>query len=220
MVELVTVNGIIIKRLPVGEYDWLVTILTSERGKITAFAKGARRPGNQLSGVVEPFCFGCFKLYVGRSSYNIQEANITNYFEVFRKDFNASMYGMFLMEIADYYTLENNDEKDMLNLLYISLRALERENIDNKLVRCVYEIKALMIFGEYPGIPTDRNYLESTAYTLDYLWRSPIEKLYTFKVTGEVLTELVHICDIYRKRFTDRNLNSLEMIDMVENSSV
>ena len=216
MAIFVTVNGIVLKRIPVGEMDLLVTILTSERGKITAFAKGARRPGNQLSGVVEPFCFGCFKLFEGRNSYNIQEANISNYFEYFRRDFNASMYGTFLMEIADYYTRENNDEKDILNLLYMSLRALELDSIDNRLIRCVFEIRALMIFGEYPGVPTDRSYLESTVYTMDYIWKSPLEKLYTFKVKEDVQLELMHICEVFRKRFIDRNLNSLEMIEMLE----
>ena len=216
MVDLVSVNGMIIKRQPVAEYDWVVTILTSERGKITAFAKGARRPGNQLSGVVEPFCFGQFKLYAGKTSYNIQEAKISNYFESFRQDFNGSMYGMFFMELADYYTRENSDEREPLKLLYQSLRALESDTFDNRFVRCIYEIKALAINGEYPGVPNDRKYQDSTTYTLNYIAAMPVEKLYTFKVTDEVLLELDHICDIYRKRFIDRNINSLDMVRMIE----
>ncbi len=217
MVDLTSVNGMIIKRQPVGDYDWVVTILTSERGKITAFAKGARRPGNQLSGVVEPFCFGEFKLYRGKSSYNIQEAHISNYFASFRQDFNASMYGMFFLEIADYYTRENNDEKDILKLLYQSLRALESDSFDNKLVRCVFELKTLVIEGEFPGVPDDRKYEDSTAYTLRFIYETGVEKLYSFKVTDDVLTELEHICELYRKRFIDRKLNSLDMVRMIEN---
>ena len=220
MVDLASVNGMIIKRQPVGEYDWVVTILTSERGKITAFAKGGRRPGNSLSGVVEPFCFGEFRLFQGRNSYTIQEAHISNYFAFFRKDFNASMYGMFFLEISDYYTRENNDEKEILKLLYQSLRALESDIFDNRLVRCIYELKALAVEGEFPGVPDDRKYEESTVYTLKFIYESSIEKLYSFKVTADVLNELDHICDIYRKRFIDRRLNSLEMIRMVESESV
>ncbi len=216
MVELATVNGMIIKRAPVAEYDWVVTILTSERGKITAFAKGARRPGNQLSGVVEPFCFGQFKLYEGKNSYTVQEAHISNYFETFRQNFDASMYGMFFMELADYYTRENNDEREVLKLLYRSLQALESDTFDNKFVRCIYEIKALAINGEFPGTPTDRKYLDSTTYTLNFIFQTPSEKLFSFKVTDEVLTELDHITDVYRKSFIDRRLNSLDMVMMVE----
>ena len=218
MVELTTVNGMIIKRAPVGDYDFVVTVLTSERGKISAFAKGSRRPGNHLAGVVEPFCFGEFSLYEGRTSYTIQEAKITNYFEHFRNDFNGSMYGMFFLEIADYYTRENNDERELLKLLYQSLRALESDNFDNRLVRCIFEIKSLVINGEFPGIPTDRKYSGSTAYTLEFIRTSTVEKLYSFAVTAEVLNELLHICDIYRKRFIDRNLKSYEMVKMIEDN--
>ena len=215
MVELTTVNGMIIKRSPVGEYDFVVTILTSERGKITAFAKGSRRPGNHLAGSVEPFCFGEFSLYVGRTSYNIQQVNILNYFEYFRQDFTGSLYGMYFLELADYYTRENNDERQVLKLLYQSLRALESDKLDNRLVKCVYEIKSLVINGEFPGIPTDRPYDRSTAYTLEYIRTATVEKLFTFAVTEEVLLELEHICDIFRKRFIDRKLNSLEMLSTI-----
>lgn len=216
MFDKTAVNGMIIKRAPVGEYDWVVTILTSERGKITAFAKGSRRPGNILSGVVEPFCFGEFTIFQGKSSYTIQEAKIANYFEHFRQDFNGSMYGMFFLELADYYTRENNDEREILKLLYQSLRALESDAYENRLVRCIYEIKTLVIEGEFPGVPDDRKYLDSTVYALKYIYESSIGKLYSFKVTKDVLNELDHITELYRKRFIDRRLNSLEMLRMVE----
>ncbi len=81
MEDLVTVRGIVLKHSPSGDYDWVVTIFTADRGKITAFARGARKPGNKLCGTVEPFCFGTFKLFASRSAYNIMEADIENYFE-------------------------------------------------------------------------------------------------------------------------------------------
>ena len=49
------VTGMILKRRPVGEYDFVVTILTMERGKITAFARSARKPEAKLSCNVELF---------------------------------------------------------------------------------------------------------------------------------------------------------------------
>lgn len=216
MMELTTVKGIVIKRNPVSEYDQLVTILTADRGKITAFAKGARRPGNHLSGAVEPFCFGEFRLFTGRTSYNIQEAVISNFFESFRQDLDGAMYGTYFMELADYYARENNNEYDLLKLLYQSLRALENSNFDNRLVRCIYEIKTLQIEGEFPGLPTDRAYENSTKYAVDFIAGTKVEKLYTFKVTDDVLLELMHITDIYRKHFIDRKLKSMEMIEMIE----
>ncbi len=213
MQEFVEVTGMILKTEPVGEYDRRVVILTDQRGKISAFAKGARRQTSRLMAATNPFSFGRFKLYEGRSSYNIMEANIRNYFEELREDFVGAYYGMYFLEVADYYTRENNDELMMLKLLYQSLRALLHKKIPNTLVRCVYEIKAIAVNGEYPGVPAGGNYQESTLYALEYIERSAIEKLYTFVVTPAVLKELqeisVHLCH----RFMDRKFKSLEILE-------
>ena len=212
MQDLCSVTGLILKAEPFGEYDRRVVMLTRERGKIAAFAKGARRQGSRLLASTNPFCFGEFRLYEGRTSYSISEASIQNYFAPLREDFENACYGMYFLEVMDYYTRENNDEKEMLKLLYPSLRALCHKNLDNRLVRYIFEIKALAINGEYPGLPKDKSYEESTAYAAAFIVGTPVEKLYTFTVTEKVLKELQEITDEFRKRFIDRNFKSLEIL--------
>lgn len=212
MQDAVTVTGLILKQTPIGEYDRRICLLTKERGKISAFAKGSRKPGNRLAAATNPFSFGTFKLYEGRSSYNVQEAEIQNFFEGLRTDFEAAYYGMYFCEVADYYTRENNDERDMLKLLYQSLRALGVPSLSHELVRCIFEIKTIAVNGEFPGVPVDTSLLDSTLYTIQYVAESSIEKLYTFTVSPEVLEELRSLCDGYRRRFMDREFKSLEII--------
>ena len=67
-------------------------------------------------------------------------------------DFNAAYYGFYFLEFADYYCQENNDETEMLKLLYQTLRALESPAFSNRLVRCIYELRTLTINGEAPNV--------------------------------------------------------------------
>lgn len=213
MQEFTEITGMVLKAEPIGEYDRRVVILTKEKGKISAFAKGARRPNSRLLAATNPFSFGTFKLYVGRSSYNIMDVSISNYFEGLREDFEGAYYGMYFLEIMDYYTRENNDEKEMLKLLYQSLRALMHKSLGNSLVRYIFEMKAMVLNGEFPGMPTEGVWEDSTRYAVSYIMNSSIEKLYTFTVTPAVLAQMKKIADDYRRRFIDRTFKSLEIVD-------
>lgn len=212
MQEFTCVTGMILKQMPVGEYDRRICLLTKEKGKISAFARGARRPGNRLAAATNPFSFGLFKLYAGRDSYTLAEADISNFFSELMTDYEGAYYGIYFAEVADYYTRENNDEREMLKLLYQSIRALCAPALPNKLIKCIFEIKAIVVNGEYPGVPQDRKLEESTVYALHYIAESSIEKLYTFTVKDSVLRELCEIAEEYRKRFTDREFKSLEIL--------
>lgn len=245
MSQKITVTGMILSATPIGEYDKRVVILTKERGKISAFAKGARRQNSALMGMTNPFSFGEFLLYEGRSSYNLMQANISNYFMELSTDFEGAYYGFYFMEFADYYTREYNDEKQMLKLLYQSLRALSSNKIPRELVRCVFELKAMVINGEYPDVfrctncgATDRGVVfssrnrglvceeckslakdgirinNSTLYTLQYIISSPVEKLYNFTVSEEVLGQLKKIMKQYIGLYVDKTFKSLEILEM------
>jgi len=147
-----TVTGMVLSATPVGDFDKRLVILTREKGKISAFAKGARRPNSALLACSEPFSFGEFSLYIGRSSYSVQTAEISNYFPELRTDFEGLCYGLYFCEFADYIAKENNDEKGVLKLLYQTLRALTKKTIEFPLIRAVFELKMFALNGEAPQV--------------------------------------------------------------------
>ncbi len=148
----ITVTGMVLSTAPIGEYDRRVVILTREEGKISAFAKGARKPNSPVAGAVNPLSFGEFVLFVGRSSYTIRSANISNYFAELRQDMMGACYGFYFLEFTNYYTREANDEREMLKLLYQTMKALANEKLPNRLIRRIFELRALYINGTGPQV--------------------------------------------------------------------
>ena len=104
---------------------------------------------------------------------------------------------------------EGNDEREMMKLLYQSLRALSAASLPNPLVRSVFECRTMAVNGEFPGEFTRESLLEilgaepedSTLYALRYITSSPVEKLYTFNVADTVLFQLQAVALRYMKRF-------------------
>lgn len=211
-----TVTGMVLSAAPVGDYDKLVVLLTRERGKIRAFARGARRPGSALMAAANAFAFGEFQIYEGRTSYTMSQASIQNYFGELMTDFEGACYGQYFLEFADYYTRENADGSDFLKLAYQSLRALLVPSLPRKLVRYIYELKAMTYSGECPQTFeqfSDWNLNPSTEYALQYVVAASMEKLYTFLLTEEVFAEFARVVTWLRKHYVEHRFKSLEILE-------
>ena len=255
MGQSVVVTGMVLTTMPISEYDKRITILTKERGKICAFARGARRPNSQLLAATNPFSFGEFELFEGKSSYNVSKANIHNYFRELTMDVEAAYMGFYFLEFAEYFCQENNDEKEMLKLLYQSLRALESPAFSKGLVRAIFELKAMVINGEGPNMfrcmhchkTEELNFFsvkrggifcpacvklirgmsqgehvsvkefvkifESTRYAMQYIISTPVEKLFSFQLSEEVLEELQRIMKDYLHTYVRHTFKSLQIIE-------
>ena len=214
MREQVSAAGMVLKSSPVGEYDRRLVILTREFGKITAFARGARRPGNSLMAVSNPFVFGKFLLYEGRDAYTLAGAEVKNYFIEIAGDVEAACYGSYFLEFADYYGREGIEAEETLKLLYQSMRALLNEKLPNRLVKAVFELKLMEINGEYFE-ELSGNLDPSTRYAWEFVLASPVEKLYTFALSDQVLLEFSRCVEENKRRFVDKTFHSLDILQVL-----
>lgn len=245
MAGSVLVTGMILSAQPVGEYDRRLVLLTRELGKISAFARGVRRPTVSMSGSCQPFAFGKFTVYEGRDSYTVENAEISQFFAELRSDLNALYYGIYFCEFVEALTREGLEATKELKVLYRSLGALSKESIGKRLVRSVFELKELSVTGISPQVEecvhcrSKENLVwfhakeggcvcsrcvggygmlpvsQSTLYTMRYILATPIESLYTFTVKPEILQELSGILDSFVAIHVGRRFKSLEMLETI-----
>lgn len=148
MRETVTVTGMIIQSSPIKEYDRRVEVLTKEMGRISAFAKGARRPNSALCACTVLFTFGEFQIYEGRSSYTLVSGTIRNQFGDLAEDYDALCYCSYFAEMARYFTRENLEAAQELLLIYVTMRAVMAGKQPLPLIRVVYELRLMQLEGE------------------------------------------------------------------------
>lgn len=175
-----------------------------------------------LVGTTGPFLFGTFTLYEGRSSYTLQQAEIQNYFGELRTDIEAVTYGFYFLEFAEYCTRENNDETEILKLLYQTMRIVVKRSISLPLIRCIFELKMICLEGEAPqafacaGQAADvLPFGQSALYALQFIEGTPVEKLYTFTVSDDVLAQLKKAAKRCVDVYIGHTFRSLEMLEMI-----
>ena len=215
----ISVTGIVIKAEPIGEYDRRVVLLTKEKGKITAFARGAMRANNRFVASTNPFTFGIFELYAGANSYSLSKVEVKEYFEPFRTNLDLTFYGTYFLEIADYYGRENADNIGLMRLLYKALLLLCDPAYDNDFVKTVFEMKAIMLEGEFPEIPEDADLPDGGRKAVSYVYSAKPENAFSFNISDETFEKLKKQTRIICSNTFDREFASLAMIEFAQNTS-
>lgn len=209
----ITTTGMVLSTMPIGEYDRRVEILSSDLGRISAFARGARKPGSSLVSCTRVFAFGQFRLNQGRSSYNVKSAAIKDYFEQLAADMDLACYGFYFLEVSQYFTRENIESTQMLKLLYYSLKALESGKINNRLVRSIFELKTLAVNGLCPDFhPFEGTASPGVRKAYEHVRLSPVEKLFSFVLADHVQEEFENIVRMLMSRSVDRKFRSLDLL--------
>jgi DNA repair protein RecO (recombination protein O) len=165
--------------------------------------------------VTSTFAFAVFHLREGRSAYNLREAELIAYFDRLREDLESVCYASYFAEFAGYYSKENLTDSALLNLLYKTFQALEKKQISNQLIRAVYELKLMVINGEYSALPPISTG-DAATYAWDYVVQASIDKLYTFDLQKRALSEFIEAVSFLQRQIVDRQFHSLDILEQMQ----
>ena len=173
------VKGIVLACFPQGEYGKRIVLLSDMLGKITVFASGAAKQTSKIIGAVRPMTAAEFSLGEGRGAKSIHGVNVIDAFDEVSMDPETAFYGMYFLELTDYFGTEGMAEEDakrMLNLLFLALAALRRKELSPELVRRMFELRMLVHEGLYTETAG------TAVAAAEALWRyciaAPLSKLF------------------------------------------
>ena len=210
--NLIKLNGIIIKETDYNEYDKLLTILTREKGKISTYAFNVRRSNSKNIGKVKLFALGTFELRENNESYTLENIIIKDDFSDLTKDYENVCYASYFIELANYFSYENIESEDVIDLLYFALKSLIKGIMDKKLIRRVYELKLLKYQGEYKDSHSLLDKNETLKYTWDFVINSMPQKLFTFKLSDEAFKKFSDEVELEMRDKVNKKFKSLNDI--------
>lgn len=145
------ITAVVLKRTDVGEADRLLTLLTLQRGKMRAVAKGARKPSSRKTGHVE--LFNCVELQVAatRDIGIITQAQTLEPFLRLRDDLDRLSYAYYFAEIADRFVEEEIEHSEMYELMLDALHWLETTTHLSRTAR-YFEMQMLDALGYRPQL--------------------------------------------------------------------
>ncbi|HEY6793680.1 MAG TPA: DNA repair protein RecO [Kineosporiaceae bacterium] len=146
-------EAVVLRTQKLGEADRIITMLTRERGKVRAVAKGVRKTTSRLGSRVEPFMVIDVQLYEGRSLDTVtQVETIGAYGLQIVADYGRYTAGTAMLETTD--RLVDNEREPALQLFLLlagALRTLAHGTHAPGLVLDAYLLRALAVAGWAPS---------------------------------------------------------------------
>ncbi|MCC7162736.1 MAG: DNA repair protein RecO [Anaerolineae bacterium] len=145
------VTAIVLKRSDVGEADRLLTLLTLQRGKLRAVAKGARKPSARKTGHVELFNCVELQIAVAREIDIVTQAQTLEPFLRLRDDLDRLSYGYYFVELVDRFVEEEIEHREVYELMLDALQWLVATRHLSRTAR-FFEMQLLDVLGYRPQL--------------------------------------------------------------------
>lgn len=146
-------EGVVIRTHKLGEADRIVTLLTRDRGRVRAVARGVRRTSSGFGARLEPLGHVDVQFFTGRGLETItQVESLHSYGSALAADYGRWTAGQAMAEAAEKLTPEEGSPALQQFLLLVGgLRALVADEHHHGLVLDAFLLRSLAVAGWAPS---------------------------------------------------------------------
>lgn len=159
-----TTDGLIIKVVNVGESDRAVVALTRDRGLMSAFVSGARKPKSRNGTATSLLTYSNLTVTETKGTCRITESEANEIFFDLRTDVEKYSLAQYICELFSVLVPYDDGDEEFLRLALNSLHFLSLGKMDVYSIKAVTELKLMTIAGFMPDLVgcrecgSDRNF--------------------------------------------------------------
>ncbi len=147
-----TVKGLIVRTVDVGESDRMLTVLTGEYGKISVFGRGVRSIKSHRLNCTQLFCYSEMILSLRGDRYYLGETSIIEDFYALREDIVRLSLAGYIAESVGILTVEGDDQSEILQLTLNTLYMLAAGGKACNLIKGAFELRLSALLGFMPDL--------------------------------------------------------------------
>jgi DNA repair protein RecO (recombination protein O) len=143
-------KGIVVKSIDYLESDKLLTLLTFERGAVTAKAKGVRKKGAKLAYGARQFFCGDFECVESHGKLVITGISRLYDFSDIAFDIDKYYTACHFADITSAVIMQDHPDEEMLRFLLNALHFLLKGSVNISLLTSVFELRTAVLSGFAP----------------------------------------------------------------------
>ena len=152
---VVKTKALVLRAVPVGEQDRILTLLSSDLGVISVSARGAAKSGSRMAAVAQPLMYGEYLLFRGATRYQLNDAEILASFFDLALEPERYELAVRLLSFAEDAGMVPDSAAEVLELTLHLLHRLNpgtRREVSPDLLKATYLMKLMQIAGLAPHI--------------------------------------------------------------------
>lgn len=147
-----TTKGLVLRVSPYNDSDAMLTVLTSDHGKISAKVRGLRRRNSPMTAPCQLLAYGQFTFFEYKGSFTVNEASSVEMFDKLRRDLTKLSLGTYFAQVAEVLSQEDLPNPELLSLVLNCLYGLAGLDLDQMQVKAVFELRSACLAGYFPDL--------------------------------------------------------------------
>ncbi|MBO4356527.1 MAG: DNA repair protein RecO [Clostridia bacterium] len=152
MDNVLTVKGLIVRTIDMGESDRLMSVLTAEHGLLSVMGKGVRSIKSQRLHLAQLFTYCEMTISLRAGLYYLKEGTIIENFYSIRENIVSFSLAQYLAEIVSSVAVQDDNQENVLRLTLNTLFAIANNLEQPELIKATFEFRLMCEIGYSPDL--------------------------------------------------------------------